>query len=205
MGQGLNRVSIQFGVVSASSWRQEFGAVCALHVDAIEQHAERRRVDGLRIGRNGGQPESPALAAFVRNEESTAVPEQRFAAVGASSEEHEEVAAVRVGGAERADDRKQVVVSVPHVDGLCREPDAHRGGQGHRAPLQRRSLALTEPAPVPSLDSASCVLAAWPSIYPCPCSLSCATRRDAPHKTLSYRVGQFVEAVGERQFASSCP
>src|SRR5579859_6791273 len=89
------------------------GTANVLDVDAVEQHAQLRGVQGDPAGAlaNARQSEAAALQALVVDDEAAAVPEEDLDPVAAAPDEDEEMALERVHAPLVAHERVEPVVA----------------------------------------------------------------------------------------------
>src|SRR5580692_803250 len=135
------------------------GSPDVVDVDAVEQHAQLRGVQGDAAGAlaDARQTEAAALEALVVDDEAASVPEQDLDPVAAAAHEDEQMSRERVHAPLVADDRVETVVAAAQVHRLGRQVDVDtRRQRQHRLRSNVTSSATyAGPSPPRTRRSAS--------------------------------------------------
>src|SRR5580693_2619545 len=125
------------------------------HVDAVQQHRQRRRVHLYVRGTRGDlrHAESPLRQSLIVEDEAIAVPDEDLHAIKTTSQEDKEMSAERVEAPRTANDCDQAVVAATKVHGLGGQvhADARRQRQ-HR----RRRRPISSPTYATSVPASTC-------------------------------------------------
>ena len=127
------------------------GAPNVLDIDAIEQHAELRGVEGdaARSLANARKTEATSLQALVVDDEAPSVPEENLDPIPPAPHEDEEMPGEWIHAPLVANDREESVVTAAQVHRLGRQVDVNaRRERQHRARSNVTSSA-TYAAPNP--------------------------------------------------------